>query len=237
MKEIFGFRMLVLYLLLVVTGGKTVFGFDEILPPSGGQILSGSDLSADPQSVPGLARIFILKSPLEGGHVSGGGGYSPGSMVAVTASPNPHYFFVNWTDGGQEVSTNSRYEFVLFRDKILTANFRLIPYSVSVAADPASAGKVYGGGIYDYGTRITVRAEPESGYAFVSWSEGDLTVSTDSVYSFAVSGDRDLIARFTPVSVPTLREWGVILLGFLSLLVGIRCLKVRCREGIIPDHP
>ena len=60
------------------------------------------------------------------GSVDGGGLQCDGS-VTVTATPNSGYRFVNWTQGGLQVSTNAEYTFTLAADISLTANFEVNP--------------------------------------------------------------------------------------------------------------
>lgn len=60
------------------------------------------------------------------GSVSGGGEQCDGS-VTVTATPNTGYRFVNWTQGGLQVSTDAEYTFPLSADISLTANFEVNP--------------------------------------------------------------------------------------------------------------
>ena len=70
-------------------------------------------------------------------------------------------------------------------------------YSISVSAKPAYGGTVSGGGSFEKGQSCTITATPAAGYVFNSWTEMGNEVSTDSIYSFAVTGDRDLVANFT----------------------------------------
>lgn len=70
-------------------------------------------------------------------------------------------------------------------------------YSISVSARPAYGGTVSGGGTFEIGQSCTITATPAAGYVFESWTEKGNEVSLDSIYSFAVTGDRDLVANFT----------------------------------------
>ena len=68
--------------------------------------------------------------------------------------------------------------------------------TITVNSDPPAGGVVLGGGPYTPGTQATVTATPAQGYHFVSWTEDNNTVSTDSSYSFNVDADRSLVAKF-----------------------------------------
>lgn len=50
-----------------------------------------------------------------------------GNQVTVTAQANSGYIFVNWTEAGTEVSTDSSYTFAAATDRTLVANFRFNP--------------------------------------------------------------------------------------------------------------
>ncbi|NJN34955.1 MAG: hypothetical protein HC817_12585, partial [Saprospiraceae bacterium] len=60
------------------------------------------------------ARSFALNTavtPAEGGSATGAGVYFTGDTVALKASVNATFSFVNWTDNGREVSKDSLYRF------------------------------------------------------------------------------------------------------------------------------
>lgn len=69
-------------------------------------------------------------------------------------------------------------------------------YTVTLSASPAEGGTVTGGGSYADGTSVTVTATAADGYTFVSWRENGSVVSTDASYTFTVTGDRTLMAKF-----------------------------------------
>ncbi len=70
----------------------------------------------------------ISVSTGEGGTVAGGGCYTYGSSVTLTATPVTGYEFVKWTENGQEVSRNESYSFSAYANRILVAHFKkLLP--------------------------------------------------------------------------------------------------------------
>ena len=70
-------------------------------------------------------------------------------------------------------------------------------YTVTVSANPTNGGEVsVDGGPYYYGQACTVTAEANSGYCFYYWTENGTVVSNNASYTFAVTGDRDLVAHF-----------------------------------------
>lgn len=47
------------------------------------------------------------------------------------------------------------------------------------------------------GTSATVKATPTTGYDFINWTENGSSVSTNSIYTFTVIGNRTLTANFS----------------------------------------
>ncbi len=70
-------------------------------------------------------------------------------------------------------------------------------YSVTTSPNPAEGGAVSGGGAYGEGADCTLTATASAGYTFAYWTENGRVVSTDASYTFAVNGDRVLVANFT----------------------------------------
>ena len=73
-------------------------------------------------------------------------------------------------------------------------------YTINVSAIPSDGGNVSGGGTYEQGQSCTVTATANSGYVFINWTENGEVVSTDAAYSFALTGNRNLLANFTASS-------------------------------------
>ena len=70
----------------------------------------------------------IAASATEGGTVTGAGTYAHGVSVTLTATPSEGYNFVNWTENGEEVSTDAEYTFTVTGARTLVANFEKAPY-------------------------------------------------------------------------------------------------------------
>lgn len=67
----------------------------------------------------------------------------------------------------------------------------------TVTVKAGTGGTVSGGGTYEEGTSVTVKATPSSGYRFSRWTEDGTTVSSSSSYTFTVTKDRTLTAVFS----------------------------------------
>ena len=68
-------------------------------------------------------NITISASPVRAGSVSGGGEFLCGEICTVTATANPGWVFMNWTEDGTVVSEDLEYSFVVTDDRDLVAIF------------------------------------------------------------------------------------------------------------------
>ncbi len=140
--------------------------------------------------------INATAEPSYGGLVSGGGTYNQGQTCTLIATPNPNYVFVNWTEGGNVVSTSPTYSFTVNGNRTLVAHFESQVYTISVSANPTDGGTVYGDGDYSAGITCHLIAVPNNNYSFLNWTENGVAVSSESDYSFVVTGNRTLVANF-----------------------------------------
>lgn len=125
------------------------------------------------------------------GEVSGAGTYNYGTMVTLTAIPNTGYHFTQWSDG----NTDNPRTIVADKDSTFAAEFAIDTYQITVVYD-MKKGLVSGGGSYEYGTRVRLEAEPNSGYLFSQWSDG----KTYNPYIFTALEDLTLEAVFIPAT-------------------------------------
>lgn len=148
-------------------------------------------------------RVSVSVDPPESGEGAGAGTYDIDTEVTVAATAGDGYAFTRWQENGQTVSEDPEYTFTLDRDRSLTA-VMVKTYVISVSASDIDGGAVTGGGIYLEGQTVSVAAVPEDGYAFTGWTENGVVVSTDAVYSFTASADRELTAQLVKTHVITL---------------------------------
>ena len=80
-------------------------------------------------------RISLSANPSSGGTVTGGGSVTFGQSCTVTATPADGYRFVNWTEGGTEVSTDASYTFTVSGNRTLVAIFQAQPQVPTGAID------------------------------------------------------------------------------------------------------
>ena len=157
----------------------------------------GEVLEFDTPANPDIpVEIQLSCNPSEGGVVSGAGTYDVGQPCTVTAEANPGFTFVNWTENGNQVSTEPSYTFTVTVNRSLVANFSSEDYIISVEIDPEEGGMVTGAGGYNYGDECILKATAKTGYTFEKWTKGSTTVSSEAEYTFIVSESGTYTAHF-----------------------------------------
>lgn len=158
------------------------------------------------QNLPGFRDFFELLCrvyPGNSGRAAGGGCYPYAAAVKVSAVPEQHYVFVNWTENGRILGTEPELSVQVTADCILTATFEPVQYEVAVRILPEEGGCVEGDGFYSYGAVAILAAVPAEGYAFSCWMENDSPLNegtAEAEYAFVVEGSRALSACFKRIS-------------------------------------
>jgi len=185
------------YVFVNWTNGATVMGTNETLTVT---VAEDLNLNANFKSnIPNIVLITLTPNPAKGGIVFGGGEYTVNDTVTITATANTGYHFVNWTEGGTEVYTEASSTFTAAEDRVLIANFEMIPPDIvfiTLIANPTGGGVASGGGEYTIGDSVTITATANSGYRFVNWTEGGTEVYTEASSTFTAAEDRVLMANF-----------------------------------------
>lgn len=81
--------------------------------------------------------------------------------------------------------------------------------TITLAADPPEGGTVSGGGLASEGMTITIDVKPsdEGNFFFNGWEEDGNVLSIEPKYTFEVSTDRNLIAKFMEVAYVAGVDW------------------------------
>lgn len=169
-------------------------------------ISSAATLTVETYTPPTTYTIRADVTPAGAGSVSGGGSYTEGTSVTLTATNNPGYRFVGWVESGTTVSTNPNYTFVANSNRSLTAQFDRIS-SGGGDSDPTYSitlpSRVTGGELKlsrryaENGETVTLTAVPDEGYELdtltVTDSKGneiDLTHKGGNEYTFKMPAGR-----------------------------------------------
>lgn len=140
--------------------------------------------------------ITATADPVEGGVVTGSGGYDFGDLCTLTATANTGYTFINWTKNGTQVSTNPSYAFTVTESATYIAHFSINSYTINVIAEPEEGGTVTGAGEYVYGASCTLEATASVGFDFIGWTKDDEMVSNETSITFTVTASATYIAVF-----------------------------------------
>ncbi len=160
-------------------------------------VTENRNLVANFQAQPQQYTINVSASPTNGGSVTGGGTYQQGQTCTVSATANSGYNFVNWTENGTQVSTNTSYSFTVTSNRNLVAHFTTQNYVITAVADPTAGGTVTGSGGYNYGENCTLTATANAGYTFINWTKNGTQVSSNPTYTFTVTETATYVAHFS----------------------------------------
>ncbi len=137
----------------------------------------------------------------EGWAGNGGADIEKGTIVELTAEASPMLGFVEWQINDPSGYSTSSAETLLYEiigNASIEAVFELLYFDVTVSSDPTAGGSVTDlSGNYACGTELTLTATPDSCYNFDGWFVDDTLVSTNTEYTFTVTEDVDLEARFS----------------------------------------
>ena len=133
--------------------------------------------------------------------------YHYGDVVTLTAIPGSGYIFNNWTGDVAEPNSAST-TITIDEDEIITANFALIEYTLTIVSENGTVVKDPNQSTYHYGDVVTLTAIPAAEFIFSSWT-GDLT-GTDNPASLTISGNNSVTANFL---ASTITFTGTELLG------------------------
>lgn len=220
-------RIRYLSLILMLLCGITVSAQEDFNPTS--------------PSEPGqmATKLTIVADPADGGTVSNGGKYTPGTQVSLSASAKTGFKFVNWTNAkGDVVSETSSFKFTKGDvNESLIAHFKFVPTDPNEPEDISAnmrywliliaeeGGSVSGEGRYKTGTSVSVSANTSSSlYQFIGWYDvnGEL-VSTDASFKYTMKPQTvTLTARYKYVPDAPAEP---------DELKGIHTLKLTAEEG------
>ena len=135
------------------------------------------------------------------------------SEIEVIAVPDKGYAFIGWYvgDAVEPISTDAVFSFIATKDIKLTARFvELIDFNIHSTeyGTVALKGLPETSSIVPSGSEVTVVATPDDNCAFIGWYVGDAEepVSTDVEYTFKITKDVVLTARFYPISYITIEQ-------------------------------
>lgn len=158
-------------------------------------ISSAATLTVETYTPPTTYTIRADVTPAGAGSVSGGGSYTEGTSVTLTATNNPGYRFMGWVDqSGQSVSSDNPFTFVATSDSTLTAKFEQV-YTVTVNVS-GNGTAIADKNTAAAGETVTLTATPDSGYHFDGWNIVSGTVTIQNNQFTMPAGNVEIQAIF-----------------------------------------
>ncbi len=131
--------------------------------------------------------------------------YEESTVVTISVAKNFGYKFVNWTDSiGNEVSTETEFEYTVTENASFTANFEQVntyeltcniegganSYMVTLSPEPTVINDK---NMYEEGTNVILTASSNKIMTFTNWSNGETSAST----TIAMDSDQEITASYS----------------------------------------
>lgn len=123
-------------------------------------------------------------------------GMLKGCADLTVAMEDEHYTFRAWYDNSAFAGDAVNPTDYAGGAERLYAEWKLKQFTIILNRDNSDAGEVAGGGIYDYGETVTIKATTKERYTFIGWYTGDNFISDKADYSFEVTQNMTLTARW-----------------------------------------
>jgi len=126
--------------------------------------------------------------------------YTYGSVVQISATPNPGYQFASWSGSGIADVNSKDTSVTVSGAQTTTANFTLINYDLTATAGiGGSVNSVTNS--YPFDTNVSLVATPDPGYSFSSWTQSGTGVADTASASTTVRMDsnQSVHATFSPL--------------------------------------
>ena len=139
-----------------------------------------------------IVKIYSVTLEAKHGKVIGAGAYEEGTEITIEAIANEGYHFVKWSDDVTDVKR----VIVVSSDTVLTAIFAINVYNLTINVEHGTA---IGAGEYEYATEVQVKVNPDKGYHFVRWSDGEtsstryIVVVSDTILTAEMAIDRFVV--------------------------------------------
>lgn len=147
-----------------------------------------------------------VASPPSGGVFTGGRSFTCNGIDTLRVFKNPGYDLVGiYDEGGNFITYDSIWYYpvdvnIFSTNRQFTAELQIQTFRVTTSTNPANAGTVTPGGIYDYGTNIILETHKKPGYIFLYWKKNGVIYSADSSISISVKEVLNFVAVYDIVT-------------------------------------
>ncbi len=112
-----------------------------------------------------------------------------------------NYVFLGWSfekDGELYTDETATNVWSIMQDATLYAQWELCDRRLQISISDINAGSIDGteSGVYKHGLVVRVNTVKNMGYDFIGWFDGDIKMSDELSYSFTLTKDVDLIAKY-----------------------------------------
>ena len=195
--------------------------------------------------------INVSANPVAGGTVAGGGIYTHGDTVNLSATPKEGYEFINWTENGVQVSANTAYSFTATANRTLVANFTTISKGTIKISNTTMDGfgqiDIYAED-FEFGvtaieyvlsfdtTKLSVLAM--SNDAGLGWSLANMIRNTDGIIHFIAGGQPVNLAGRTKIATIIVSEnsSGSTTIGFTSYVYNDSLVETAVADDSQPPQ-
>ena len=145
-----------------------------------------------------LYTVTVASSNETMGKASGGAEDMPaGAQVSMSATANYGYDFIGWYDGDTLLSESAKYTYTVDRRSVtLIANFKPHKFSINTYSAHEGYAQEENSGKFDYLTNLTLTANKIDNAAFIGWYQNGTCVNKKAAYTFTVTKDLELEARY-----------------------------------------
>ena len=127
-------------------------------------------------------------------------GYSKGTKVTITATPDSGWRFDSWSGEVADFYLATTTVVVVSTDKTVTANFSQIMHSLTLDANGNGIlSPEIGTHSYAEGSDVIITATPDSGWQFDSWSGGGVSFPDLAATITVMNSDKVVTANFSQI--------------------------------------
>ena len=144
-----------------------------------------------------LATITVAANPVGSCTLLGGGTFTVGYPVLLSATPLPGYIFLRWNDN----DPNPQRYVTVAGAATYTAICLPIMAPLGLQASPAYGGTAVSTGSFRVASSVTITATPTNGWTFAGWNDGTNTASRIIIMP---AGGTNFVASFMPTLVTAL---------------------------------
>ncbi len=143
----------------------------------------------------------------DGGTITESGNVNYGGNYTITAKAKNGYSFAGFVEDNKTISTaNSIQLNNITSDRVITAVFNRVRYTVNINVSPQDTGTFEGAGTYDRGSKVVIKYRAYDGYEFAGWILNGQIVSYDNDYVIkSLENDLNFTASFRKKAAKTFK--------------------------------